>query len=53
VIDPGRLASEVKYDDVAGWDEPFPHIYGPLNPDAVIDVRPLAVGEDGAFVFEA
>jgi uncharacterized protein (DUF952 family) len=53
VIDTERLQSEVKYDPVSGWDAPFPHIYGPINPDAVTDVLPLERGDDGRFSFSA
>jgi uncharacterized protein (DUF952 family) len=51
VIDTERLQPEVKYDPVPGWDAPFPHIYGPINPDAVTDVLPLERGDDGRFSF--
>ena len=51
VIDPGLLGSEVRYEDVPGADLPFPHVYGPLNVDAVIAVRPFAPGPDGTFAF--
>jgi uncharacterized protein (DUF952 family) len=53
VVDTDRLTSEVKYDPVPGWDAPFPHIYGPINSDAVVDVRPLERNADGKFCFEA
>ena len=36
VIDTDRLVPEVKWEDGGGLD--FPHIYGHLNRDAVIDV---------------
>jgi uncharacterized protein (DUF952 family) len=51
VIDTARLTASLRYDDVPGSDEPFPHIYGPLNPDAVIDTVPLEAGSDGTFTF--
>ena len=51
VIDPWRLRAEVRYEDVPGAELPFPHIYGPLNADAVIAVRPFAAGPDGMFAF--
>ena len=51
VIDPGRLRAELRYEDVPGAELPFPHIYGPLNADAVVDARPFAAGPDGAFAF--
>ena len=50
-IDPDHLQSEIRYDHVDGWKDPFPHIYGPLNTDAVIDVSPLRPGPDGRFSF--
>lgn len=51
VIDPGRVNAEIRYEDVPGADAPFPHIYGPLNPDAVVGVRAFAPGPDGDFAF--
>jgi uncharacterized protein (DUF952 family) len=42
-----KLASPVKYEDPARI---FPHIYGPLNLDAVVDVRPVLRDEDGTFL---
>jgi uncharacterized protein (DUF952 family) len=51
VIDPGRLLSEVRYEDVPGAELPYPHIYGPLNADAVIAAWPLLPGPDGGFEF--
>ena len=53
VIDTDRLHSRLQYDEVDGWDAPLPHIYGPLNADAVVEVLPLGKGTDGTFVFEA
>lgn len=52
-IDPGLLRAEVRYEDVPGAELPFPHIYGPLNVDAVIAARPFAAGPDGTFAFTA
>jgi uncharacterized protein (DUF952 family) len=39
VIDPARLEDELKYEPAG--DELFPHLYGPLPLDAVIEVRPV------------
>lgn len=41
-IDPALLSVEVKYEDSDGTGELFPHIYGPLNLDAVIRVTACA-----------
>lgn len=51
VIDPGRVRAEIRYEDVPGASAPFPHIYGPLNTDAVLAVHPLPPGPDGEFTF--
>lgn len=57
VIDPARLRAELRYepgalasDDAA---QQFPHLYGPLNLDAVVAVVPLLRGADGRFVLPA
>lgn len=42
VIDTGRLASPVVEEAPGGGvDETFPHIYGPLNTDAVTSALPI------------
>lgn len=52
VIDEEKVRSEVRHDPVPGFDTPLPHIYGPLNPDAVIEAVPLSATADGQFRFE-
>ncbi|WP_145809255.1 DUF952 domain-containing protein [Kribbella amoyensis] len=47
VIDTERLVSAVCDEDLDGTGTTFPHIYGPLNPDAVVDVLPYVRGADG------
>ena len=49
VIDTERVGPEIRYERVPGQPEPFPHIYGPLNLDAVVRTRPFAPGPDGEF----
>ena len=41
VIDTGKLVSELKYELAHSVNERFPHIYGPINLDAVIDVQEI------------
>lgn len=40
-IDTGLLTSPWQLDDVPGQPSPFPHIYGPLNIDAVVSAEPF------------
>jgi uncharacterized protein (DUF952 family) len=40
-IDEARLASPLRYESPPGKEETFPHIYGPLNLDAVVKVEPF------------
>jgi uncharacterized protein (DUF952 family) len=47
-IDPARLRSRLVY-EATSTPDPFPHIYGPLNLDAVLDVIPFPPGADGSF----
>ena len=42
-----RLRSEVREEDADG--DRYPHLYGPLNTDAVVDALPLPVKDDGTF----
>ena len=37
-VDEARLTAELRYEQVPGLAEPFPHLYGPLNLDAVVHV---------------
>ena len=50
VIDTDLLASPWQLDDVPGADDPFPHIYGPLNTSAVLDELRLRRTADGFVV---
>jgi uncharacterized protein (DUF952 family)/nucleoside 2-deoxyribosyltransferase len=51
VIDPSRLDARLVTEQ-AGNGELFPHIYGPLNADAVIATRPL-IRRDAEFILGA
>ena len=48
-IDPARLGSEVKWEPNA-VGELFPHIYGPIVPEAVAGVAKMRRDSTGAFV---
>jgi uncharacterized protein (DUF952 family) len=48
VIDEGKLTSPLKYENVGGIM--FPHIYGPLNRDAIVRVMTMGRREDGTFL---
>ena len=37
-IDTNKLTSPLQYDFSASINEEFPHVYGPINTDAVIEV---------------
>lgn len=47
-IDPARVRPEIRYEGAGDGDE-YPHLYGPLNVDAVMKVVPFEPGEDGTF----
>lgn len=49
-IDAGRLGSALKYEPSRGGAL-FPHLYAPLPLEAVLWVRPLPLGDDGAHIF--
>jgi uncharacterized protein (DUF952 family) len=49
-VDPDKLTSPLKAEP-AGSGELFPHVYGPINRDAVTSVRPLARDAAGKWVF--
>ncbi|HYO87551.1 MAG TPA: DUF952 domain-containing protein [Candidatus Limnocylindrales bacterium] len=55
VVDPDRLQSEVRYESPFESTSPheanqqFPHLYGPLNLDAVIRAVSFEPGADGLF----
>ncbi len=52
-IDPARLKAPVKYENLEGGTSLFPHIYGPLNPDAVVEILDFAPQSDGTFLLPA
>ena len=57
-IDPARLSSELKWEPPSGGGPPpgvpegeaVPHVYGPINLDAVIQVLDLEADHNGDFL---
>jgi uncharacterized protein (DUF952 family) len=52
-IDRSLLADEVRMENLDGGDELFPHLYGELPLDAVVQVDPVPVGDDGRLAVAA
>jgi len=48
-IDPARLDTEVRYENLEGGSELFPHIYGPVPVSSVVLVTPFQPGANGTF----
>lgn len=48
-IDADRLDSEVRYENLEGGTVLFPHVYGPVNLDAVLKVVAFSPEADGSF----
>ena len=49
-IDSSKVQADIRYEDVEGTA--FPHIYGALNTDAVVEVWDFEPGVDGKFALE-
>jgi uncharacterized protein (DUF952 family) len=49
-IDSGEVDAEIRYENLEGGEQRFPHIYGPLNVEAVVRVLDFKPCPDGAFV---
>jgi uncharacterized protein (DUF952 family) len=48
-IDPTRLRSQVRYENLEGGESLFPHVYGAIPIGAVLNVVPLRPAADGTF----
>ncbi len=49
-IAPERVQAEIRWENLEGGTEQFPHIHGPLNKEAVVDIWEFQPGPDGFFV---
>jgi uncharacterized protein (DUF952 family) len=48
-IDPARVEAQIVYEDLYATGKQFPHVYGALNLDAVVDVLDFTPNSDGEF----
>ena len=48
-IDTDRVTHPIRYENLEGGEELFPHIYGELHPGAVVRVSDFNLGLDGYF----
>ena len=51
MIDESRVAAEIKYEPGQEDGVSYPHIYGPLNRDAIVTVLNMVHLPDGSFQF--
>lgn len=49
-IDEDKLKAEVRYEDPEHCGRSYPHVYGPINNDAVIAVLPFLKDGNGDYV---
>jgi len=48
-VDSDAVAAPLRYEDLTGQGQSFPHIYGKLDLDAIYDVVPFLCSPDGTF----
>ena len=48
-IDPLTLDADVRYENLEGGRERFPHVYGAIPVSAVVEVTPFRPADDGTF----
>jgi len=48
-IDTDKVTPEIIYENLEGGSQLFPHIYGELNIDAVVQIAEFTPGADGCF----
>ena len=52
-IDTDKVTAEIRYENLEGGRELFPHIYGEINTDAVVQVEEFEPGSQGYFALPA
>ena len=50
-IETDLVRPEIRYENLEGGKKLFPHIYGPVNRDAIAKLVDFPLGEDGLFAF--
>ena len=48
-VETSRVAAEIRYENLEGGTQQFPHIYGALSVDAVVAVHDFPPSADGSF----
>ncbi len=48
-IETDRVGPEIRYENLEGGEQLFPHVYGELNTDAVVRVAEFRPESDGSF----
>ena len=48
-IDTNRVTAEIRYENLEGGEQMFPHIYGELNIEEVVQVAEFEPGPEGYF----
>ncbi len=51
-VDPDQLTAPVVYEDCYESGQRFPHVYGTIDPDAVVTVERFQPSDDGSFTWE-
>jgi uncharacterized protein (DUF952 family) len=49
MIDIDRIDAPIRYENLSGGSELFPHIYSSLPRESIVAVEPLALRADGSF----
>ena len=52
-IDTDKVKAEIRNENLEGGEQMFPHIYGEINQDAVVQVTAFEPGADGYFALPA
>lgn len=50
-IDPEKINVEIRYENLEGGEELFPHVYGAIPLNAVVKTADLPPADDGTFRF--